>query len=89
MLEQRRAQGRLFDDQQWSLQGSTRAEDRFKYEIRFPERTGETYSLRHSPDHRWYYYPKMTKVRDGWREGGREGWREGWMEGGREWGDVR
>lgn len=44
-------------------EGSTRTEDRFKYEIRFPDRTGETYSLKHSPEHRWYYYPRMTKVR--------------------------
>merc|ERR1712159_325631 len=35
--------------------------DRFLYELRFPDRTGENYSLRASPDHRWYYYPTMTK----------------------------
>jgi hypothetical protein len=36
-------------------------EDRFLYELRFPDRTGENYSLRHSSAHRWYYYPKMVK----------------------------
>jgi len=35
--------------------------DRFTYELRFPERTGENYSLRHSPSHRWHYYSRQTK----------------------------
>ena len=35
--------------------------DRFLYELRFPDRTGENYSLRHSPDHKWYYYSRQTK----------------------------
>jgi len=35
--------------------------DRFLYELRFPDRTGENYSLRHSDAHRWYYYPRQTK----------------------------
>merc|ERR1719465_122910 len=35
--------------------------DRFLYELRFPDRTGENYSLRASADHKWYYYPTMTK----------------------------
>jgi hypothetical protein len=35
--------------------------ERFLYQLRFPERTGETYSLRHSANHRWFYYPRMTK----------------------------
>ena len=29
--------------------------------MRFPERTGENYSLRHSPSHRWHYYSRQTK----------------------------
>ena len=35
--------------------------DRFLYELRFPDRTGENYSLRHSAEHQWYYYPWQTK----------------------------
>ena len=35
--------------------------DRFLYELRFPDRTGENYSLRHSAAHRWYSYSCMTK----------------------------
>jgi glutathione S-transferase len=35
--------------------------DRFLYELRFPDRTGENYSLRHSADHKWYYYPRQAK----------------------------
>jgi len=35
--------------------------DRFLYELRFPDRTGENYSLRHSAAHRWYSYRHMTK----------------------------
>ena len=29
--------------------------------LRFPDRTGENYSLRHSDQHRWYYYPHQTR----------------------------
>jgi len=36
-------------------------DDRFLYELRFPDRTGENYSLRHSDEHMWYYYPRQTK----------------------------
>ena len=32
-----------------------------RYELRFPDRTGENYSLRHSRAHRWYYFPRQTK----------------------------
>lgn len=35
--------------------------DRFKYELRFPDRTGENYSLRASAHHRWFYYPRMAR----------------------------
>ena len=35
--------------------------ERFKYELIFPERIGENYSLRHSDGHMWYYYPRMGK----------------------------
>jgi len=35
--------------------------DRFLYQLRFPDRTGENYSLRASADdaHRWFYYSRM------------------------------
>ena len=36
-------------------------EDKFKYELRFPDRTGENYSLQHSGAHEWYYYSRMQK----------------------------
>lgn len=36
------------------------AQDAFVYELRFPDRTGENYSLRHANRHAWYYYPHMT-----------------------------
>jgi len=35
-------------------------EDHFLYELRFPDRTGENYSLQFSENHKWYYYPRMT-----------------------------
>lgn len=28
-------------------------------DLRYPDRTGETYSVAYNPDHRWYYFPKM------------------------------
>ena len=33
--------------------------DRFLYELRFPDRTGQNYSLRFSTQHQWYTYPAM------------------------------
>ena len=38
---------------------SIRAEDKLLYYLKFPDRTGENYSLKHSPRHKWYYYPLM------------------------------
>lgn len=35
--------------------------DRFLYELVFPDRVGENYSLKHSENHKWFYYPRMTK----------------------------
>jgi len=40
---------------------SVASADRMLYELRFPDRTGENYSLVHSEEHAWYYYPKMAK----------------------------
>lgn len=33
----------------------------FDYEIRHKDRVGHSYSLTPSPNHKWYYYPKMEK----------------------------
>ena len=42
------------------LLGFLDPDEKFKYELRFPDRTGETYSLRHSEKHKWYWYPGMS-----------------------------
>ena len=41
-------------------EASVDPDEKFKYELRFPDRTGETYSLRHSEKHKWYWYPAMS-----------------------------
>merc|ERR1712012_1363486 len=40
---------------------SVPASDHFVYELRFPDRTGENYSLCFNEAHMWYYYPRMVK----------------------------
>lgn len=40
---------------------SLREADLIPSERRYPNRVGETYQVQHSPDHRWYYFPKMTR----------------------------
>merc|ERR1719473_2569554 len=42
-------------------EASVPEEDRFLYELRFPDRTGENYSLQHSAAHKWYYYTRQRK----------------------------
>ena len=32
-----------------------------KYEMHFPDRIGSNYALEFSPEHKWYYYPRMGK----------------------------
>ena len=32
-----------------------------QYELIFPDRVGQNYSLKFSEEHKWYYYPKMMK----------------------------
>eukprot|EP00971_Amphidinium_carterae_P106116 2101613-Amphidinium_carterae.1 len=32
-----------------------------KYEMHYPDRVGSNYALEYSPEHRWYYYPRMVK----------------------------
>merc|ERR1712226_465627 len=39
---------------------SVKDEERFLYELMFPDRTGENYSLKFSENHKWYYYPQQT-----------------------------
>jgi hypothetical protein len=36
-------------------------EDLVTFEVRYPDRTGENYFARHSLNHKWAYYPLMTK----------------------------
>jgi len=36
-------------------------DDRFLYELVFPDRIGENYSLQYSSAHQWYYYPQQTR----------------------------
>lgn len=40
---------------------STPAKDHFLYELIFPDRVGENYSLKFRDTHQWYYYPRMNK----------------------------
>lgn len=35
--------------------------DQFLYELIFPDRVGENYSLKFNEAHKWHYYPRMTK----------------------------
>lgn len=36
-------------------------EDLVVFEIHYQDRIGENYFAKHSPRHRWYYYPKITR----------------------------
>ncbi len=38
---------------------TTVAEDRIRLDLRYPDRTGEIYTMRYSANHQWYYFPKM------------------------------
>ncbi|ASJ72048.1 CmcJ/NvfI family oxidoreductase [Granulosicoccus antarcticus] len=35
-------------------------EDMLLMNLKYSDRTGEIYVLRHSPDHKWWYFPKMS-----------------------------
>lgn len=35
-------------------------DDFFKLHLRYRDRNGENYVMRHSPNHKWWYFPKMT-----------------------------
>ena len=39
---------------------STEPNDFFKLHLRYRDRNGENYVMRHSSSHKWYYFPKMT-----------------------------
>lgn len=39
---------------------STPAKDFFKLHLRYRDRNGENYVMRHNPDHKWWYFPKMS-----------------------------
>lgn len=39
---------------------SVMAQDLVAAQIRYPDRSGEIYVLKHSPRHRWYYFPNMA-----------------------------
>ena len=39
---------------------SVHPEDLVVFEIHYQDRVGENYFSKHSPRHRWYYYPEMT-----------------------------
>jgi hypothetical protein len=36
-------------------------EDLIVAERRYPHRVGQTYRLKYSPNHRWFYFPEMTR----------------------------
>ncbi len=36
-------------------------EDLMISERRYPHRVGQTYRLKHNPDHRWFYFPRMQR----------------------------
>lgn len=39
---------------------SSPSEDFFKLHLNYRDRVGENYVMRHSPNHKWWYFPKMT-----------------------------
>ncbi|HEY7163653.1 MAG TPA: CmcJ/NvfI family oxidoreductase [Candidatus Binatia bacterium] len=40
---------------------SVRFKDLMVAERRYPHRVGQTYRLKYSPEHRWFYFPEMTR----------------------------
>jgi hypothetical protein len=40
---------------------SIAADDLLVAERRYPHRVGQTYRLKYSPEHRWFYFPKMRR----------------------------
>ncbi len=53
--------GPLRDTPLAMLDGTTVKEsDLVASDLIYPNRSGETYSVKYSPDHRWFYFPEMT-----------------------------
>jgi len=53
--------GPLRDSPLAMLDGTTvKASDLVASDLIYPNRSGETYSVTFNPDHRWFYFPKMT-----------------------------
>jgi hypothetical protein len=40
---------------------SMRLDDFIATDLKYPDRTGEVYSLAYNPNHRWYYFPQMER----------------------------
>jgi hypothetical protein len=40
--------------------GTVAAGDLVASDLVYPNRSGETYSVKYNPDHRWFYFPEMT-----------------------------
>ena len=40
---------------------SVAPEDLMVAERRYPQRVGQTYRLKHNPNHRWFYFPRMKR----------------------------
>jgi hypothetical protein len=36
-------------------------DDLVVFELRYPDRTGENYFVKHNPNHKWIYYPEIVK----------------------------
>jgi hypothetical protein len=41
--------------------GSVAFDDFLVAERKYPDRIGQTYRLKHNPEHRWYYFPRMRR----------------------------
>ena len=53
--------GPLRDSPLAMADGTTIApEDLVASDLIYPNRRGETYSVKYNPDHRWFYFPEMT-----------------------------
>ena len=40
--------------------GTVRFDELVGSDLVYPDRVGETYSVKYSPEHRWFYVPEMT-----------------------------
>ena len=44
-----------------SLPGEIQGSARLPSDLRYPDRTGEVYSVAYNPAHRWFYFPEMRR----------------------------